>query len=255
MTRRRTHPARSAAPVERPPPTAPGPGAFNESYYRNNGQLGDRPALRYYTRLVKRYVGPGPYLDFGCGTGHLVRHLGRLGPARGFEISTYSAQIARTNARGSTIYSDVAEIDDASIGSLTAIHVLEHLTDEIAEQAIATWLRVLRPHGRALVVIPDPAGRARRIAGDQWNGFSDPTHINLKSHAQWRAFLSARGLRVVKEGSDGMWNVPYRRLPKLIDAGLYAGPALVQFLSGRIILRPGSGESSIFVLEKSHPGG
>jgi SAM-dependent methyltransferase len=222
---------------------------FDETYYRNNGQLGDRPALRYYTRLVRRYIGSGPYLDFGCGTGHLVHHLARLGSAAGFEISEYSAEIGRKNAPGSTIYTDVADIGDASFGGLTAIHVLEHLTDEIADEAIETWLRILRPRARVLVVMPDPAGRARRMAQERWNGFSDPTHINLKPHAEWRSFLSARGLRVLKQGSDGMWNVPYRRLPRLVDAGLHAGPALAQFLSGRLFLGEGCGESSIFILE------
>ncbi|MGX7681455.1 methyltransferase domain-containing protein [Jatrophihabitans sp. DSM 45814] len=232
-----------------------GQGHFDEDYYRNNGQLGDRPALRYYTRLVQRYVGAGPYLDFGCGTGYLVRHLAELAAtegsvASGFEISQYSAEIARRHAPDSTIYTDVADIPASSIGGVTAVHVLEHLSDDIADQAIETWRRILKPRGRALVVMPDPAGRARRMTQERWNGFSDPTHINLKPHAEWRSFLQSRGMRVLREGSDGMWNVPYRKLPKLVDAGLHAGPALAQFLSGRLFLREGSGESSIFVLER-----
>lgn len=223
---------------------------FDEDYYRANGQLGDRPALRYYTRLVRRYVGAGPYLDYGCGTGHLVRHLSGIGTASGFEISEYSASQARENAPGTVIYTDDAAIPDASLGGITCVHVLEHLTDDIVESVLATWQRVLRPDGRVLAVMPDPAGRARALAGERWNGFSDPTHINLKPHAEWRSVLAGHGFRVVREGSDGMWNVPYGRLPKLVDAGLRAGPALVQFLSGRLFLTPGSGESSIFVLER-----
>lgn len=224
---------------------------FDECYYLNNGQLGDRAALRYYTRLVRRYIGAGPYLDFGCGTGHLMRHLHALAEVAGFEVSQYSADIGRHNAPACRIYTDLDAIPDASFGGLTAIHVLEHLTDEVAEQSIAAWRRVLRAKGRALVVMPDPAGRARKLAQEAWNGFSDPTHINLKPHAQWRSFLQERGLRVLKEGSDGMWNVPYGRLPVALDAGLRAGPAFAQFLSGRLFLRPGSGESSIFILERN----
>ncbi|MFL6142801.1 MAG: class I SAM-dependent methyltransferase [Labedaea sp.] len=221
---------------------------FNEEYYRGNGQLGDRPALRYYARLVRRYVGAGPYLDYGCGTGHLVRRLSSLGEASGFEISTYSASQARVNAPGCRIYTDDAEIPDASVAGITSIHVLEHLADDIVEQVLATWRRILRPGGRVLAVMPDPAGRASVMAGEGWIGYADTTHINLKPHAEWAAVLAGHGLRVLREGSDGMWNVPYGRLPKLVDAALRAGPALAQFLSGRLFLRPGSGESSIFVL-------
>ena len=223
---------------------------YDEEYYLANGQAGDRPALRWYTQLVRHYTAGGPYLDYGCGTGHLVRRLSALGPAAGFEISEYSAATARTNAPGTTITTDPSELGDGAFGALTAIHVLEHLDDATAEETLATWRRVLRPGGHALVVMPDPTGRGRRLAGDGWMGFEDPTHINLKPHAQWREFLTARGFTVQREGTDGLWDVPYGRLPKLLDAARHAVPAFVQFLSGRLVLPAGSGESSVFVLRR-----
>jgi SAM-dependent methyltransferase len=224
---------------------------YNEDYYQANGQSGDRPALRYYTRLVHRYIGgSGPFLDYGCGTGYLVKHLSGLGEALGFEISEFSAEQARRNAPGCEIYTDDAKIPDASVGGMTSIHVVEHLTDEIVEHVLPTWRRILKPGGRALVVTPDLGGRASKLHGDKWVGHEDPTHINLKAHAEWKAILQGHGFRVLREGSDGMWDVPYSKLPKLVDAGLRAGPALTQFLSGRLFLKPGSGESSIFVLER-----
>lgn len=224
---------------------------YGPEYYAANGQAGDRPALRWYTRLVRRYVGPGPYLDFGCGTGHLLRRLSELGPAVGFEVSEWSAQTARVMAPGCAVYERAEDLPTAGFGGITAIHVLEHLDDETASEALRTWRRVLRPRGRALVVMPDPAGKARALAGSAWNGFRDETHINLKPHVEWRRFLVDHGFTVVREGSDGLWNVPYGRLPKLMDAALRAGPSLVQFLSGRLFLRPGSGESSLFVVERA----
>ena len=68
------------------------------------------------------------------------------------------------------------------LGGLTAIHVLEHLADSVVAEALACWRRVLRPGGRALVVVPDPAGRGRELSGPRWMGFQDETHINLKPH-------------------------------------------------------------------------
>ncbi|HEY9414381.1 MAG TPA: class I SAM-dependent methyltransferase [Pseudonocardia sp.] len=237
------------------------PGSYDEAYYEFNGQIGDRPALGWYTRLVRRYVGPGPYLDFGCGTGHLLRRLsvaaaresgnGTGASAAGFEVSGFSAARARQTAPGCPVYTEMADLPDAHFGGLTAIHVLEHLEDSQVVAALATWRRTLRPGARALVVLPDPAGCARALTGDKWAGFSDPTHINLKSHAAWRELLEAEGFTVLREGSDGLWNVPYRKLPKIVDAALHAVPSLTQFLAGRLFLRPGSGESAVFVLELS----
>ncbi|OLT12547.1 hypothetical protein BJF78_24140 [Pseudonocardia sp. CNS-139] len=221
---------------------------YDAAYYAGNGQAGDRPALRWYVRMVRRYVGEGPYLDFGCGTGHLVRRLSEHGAAAGFEISPYSAATARATAAGCPIHTTLDEIPSGAYRGLTAVHVLEHL-DATATDVLACWRRVLLPGGRALVVMPDPAGRARALAGEGWTGYQDPTHINLKPHAQWRDFLVEAGFRVLREGSDGLWNVPYSTAPRLVDAARYAGPSLTQFLSGRLFLRPGSGESSVFVVE------
>ncbi|WP_219417314.1 class I SAM-dependent methyltransferase [Pseudonocardia nigra] len=227
------------------------PDHYDADYYDGNGQAGDRPALRWYVRMVRRYVGPGPYLDFGCGTGHLLRRLGEHDRAAGFEISPYSAAMARGTAPGCVVYTALDEIPDATFRGLTAIHVLEHIDDATVTEVLACWKRVLVPGGRALVVVPDPAGRARALAGESWTGYLDPTHINLKSHAEWRAFLADAGFRLVREGSDGLWNVPYSKLPKLLDALQHAVPSLVQFLAGRLFLRPGAGESGVFVIEKS----
>jgi SAM-dependent methyltransferase len=221
---------------------------FDEAYYRTNGQYGDRPALRYYTRLMARYVGPGRVLDFGCGTGHLVRRLSALGRADGFEVSEYSAEQARRTAPGAQIFTDAAKIPTSAYHGLTAIHVVEHLADSDLAAALRTWRRILAPGGRILVVTPDLAGFGRALAQDRWNGFSDPTHINLKAHSDWKLLLEDNGFTVLREGSDGLWDVPYGRLPRVADAALHAVPAFTQYLSGRLLLRPGTGESSIFII-------
>lgn len=233
------------------PADAPDDVPFDEAYYQANGQDGDRPALRFYVRLVRRYIGPGPYLDFGCGTGYLLRRLSQVGPAAGFEISPFSAATSRRTAPGCQVSTSVDDLPDAAFAGVTAIHVVEHLDDEVADSVLATFRRVLKPGGRALVVTPDSGGRAHQLLGGRWSGFDDPTHINLKTHAQWRAFIGERGFSVLQEGTDGLWNPPYGRLPRLADAALHSGPALAQFLAGRLVLRPGRGESSIFVIERT----
>ena len=227
-------------------------GYYDAGYYDANGQAGDRPALRWYVRLVRRYCGPGPYLDFGCGTGHLLRRLAAAGPSVGFEVSPWAAAAARSTA-GCEVHARADDLPTAGFGAVVAVHVVEHLDDDTVGAALATWHRVLRPGGRALVVTPDPDGRGHALTGPRWNGFADATHINLKSHAGWRAFLHAHGFAVLHEASDGLWNVPYGRRPSPAD-GVRAAPAFVQYAAGRLWLPPGSGESSVFVVGRASAG-
>jgi SAM-dependent methyltransferase len=227
---------------------APAGNAYDARYYRANGQAGDRPALRWYTRMVRRYCGQGPYLDFGCGTGHLLRRLAALGPAAGFEVSPWAAAAARATA-GCPVHERLDDLPDGGFGVVVAVHVLEHLEEATVATALATWRRVLRPDGRALVVTPDPAGRGHALAGSRWVGSADPTHVNLQPHADWRTLLGRNGFHVEHEGSDGLWNIPYGRRPSPADA-LRAAPALAQFLSGRLWVPPGAGESAVFVVRR-----
>ncbi len=230
---------------------------YGPDYYRDNGQSGDRPALAWYARLVRHYCGAGPYLDYGCGTGHLLRRLAAHGSAAGFEASAWSVAAARDATPGATVYDDPAALPSAAFGALVAVHVLEHLDDATVTAALATWRRVLVPGGRALVATPDPAGRGHAISGPRWIGYADPTHVNLQPHEHWRVLLSAHGFSVLREGSDGLWNVPYGRSPRERRGRVVgprdvvrAAPAFAQYLAGRLVLPPGSGESAMFVVER-----
>ena len=125
--------------------------------------------------------------------------------------------------------------------------MLEHLDDDAVADASRTWRRVLVPGGRALVATPDPAGPRARDLRAAVVGYADPTHVNLKPHAYWRDCWSTHGFAVLREGSDGLWNVPYGRgTARAMSSGRPRRSA--QYLAGRLVLPPGSGESSVFVI-------
>lgn len=224
------------------------PDAYDEDYYAANGQLGDRPALRYYTRLVAAHLRPTSVLDVGCGTGHLLGRMGRRWPADGLELSPFSASVARRTSPHSAVWESSAELPEAAYDALTAIHVVEHIPDDALAALLDDLRRACVPTARALIVTPDPAGRAHALHGSRWGALTDPTHVNLKPHDDWVEFFRANGLTVVKEASDGLWNFPYSRLPLPLDILRHGLPMAGQFLSGRMLLPPGVGESSVFVL-------
>jgi SAM-dependent methyltransferase len=202
-------------------------------------------ALGWYVRMTRRYLGPGPYLDFGCGTGLLLRALARRGPCSGFEPDADLAALARRTAPGCPVVTDPAELSDGAFRGIVAVDALARLDDTAARDAVRVWRRVLRPGGRALVVAPDSAGRARELA--------DGTDVvvegagRARSHEQWREFLVGAGFVVVREGSDGLHRPPYGRVPTALDTRTV--PAFAQMRTSRLYLAPGSGESAVFVVE------
>lgn len=224
--------------------------SYQQSYYEANGQAGDRPALKLFTRLARRYIEPGLVADFGCGTGFLLNHLKHHFDVRGIEASDWARPIAASRA-GVPVLTSTAELADASLSGIVSIHVVEHIEDEPLRAVLGDWYRVLRPGGRALVVTPDAAGFAARRKGAAWIALTDPTHINLKAHGDWVALFEATGFRCVRGFADGLWDFPYL-VPVLGKAEVFllGWPTLVQFLLARPVLPAGSGESSILVMEK-----
>jgi len=224
--------------------------SYDSNYYSGNSQDRDRPALLFYDRLIRRHLPPGPCLDFGCGTGHLLKRISRHRPAIGVESSSWARPVASKNAPEARILSSLSDVEDGACAGLVSIHAVEHIEDQDLLPLFAEFHRIMKAGARALIVTPDAAGWAARRKGSGWIAFSDPTHINLKSHAQWAAMFERAGFRLVAEGADGLYDFPYtpRRHPK-VDVLLRGWPTLFQFVLGRLVLEPGVGESSIFVLE------
>lgn len=223
---------------------------YTAQYYSGNGQDGDRPALRLFTRLAKRYLRRGRVLDFGCGPGFFLTHLKAHFDACGVERSHWASAVARERT-GVPIYNSLDSVPDASCDALVSIHVVEHIDDETLAIVLDQWRRVLKPGSRVLVVTPDAHGFAHRRKGREWIAFSDPTHTNLKSNLEWHGTFSRAGFTVVRSFADGLWDFPYL-FPALgkLEVCLLGWPTLLQFLIARPLLRPGSGESVILILER-----
>lgn len=223
---------------------------YQENYYQENGQDNDRPALLYFQRLAVRYIGQGTVLDFGCGVGHLLKRLSRRFSAVGVEASDW-ARAKAVSDTGLPVYSSSTELGDSSLQGIVSIHVVEHIPDEPLRLVLAEWRRILVPGGTAVVVTPDAGGYAAGAKGESWIALTDPTHINLKSHRAWVREFEMAGFEVVVEGADGLWDFPYAHhwLGRL-EVFIKGWPTLAQFISGRVLLKPGSGESCVFVLKR-----
>jgi SAM-dependent methyltransferase len=224
--------------------------SFDRLYFASNRQDRDRPALWFYSRLVKSFFSPGIILDFGCGTGFFVRRLSRFFNVDGFDVSAYGRQTAQLLMPQARIFTAMDQIPDGIYSGITALHVLEHIEDSELVAVFSCWKSALLKGGMVLCVVPELEGRGHLLKKDKWIGFRDHSHVNLKTRERWRQLFSENGFKVLRCGTDGLWDFPYSNR-RWLDLLFRAPVTVLQLLAGRLILPAGSGESAIFLLERS----
>jgi 2-polyprenyl-3-methyl-5-hydroxy-6-metoxy-1,4-benzoquinol methylase len=119
------------------------------------------PVERTVGALANVVAPPGPVADLGCGPGAHALALARRGyDVIGVDGSPRMVEVARTRAARDKVDAtfdlhDVSaplRFEDASLGGVLAIHVLQHLPHPAA--FIAEIRRCLRPDGHLLITAP-----------------------------------------------------------------------------------------------------
>jgi SAM-dependent methyltransferase len=201
---------------------------YTEQYYAAHGLAGDRIALWFYARMVRRLRrGGGRLLDFGCGTGHLLRRLCEHFEAYGYDASAEARTVCRLTAPDAVILEEWQSLPVDSLDVVVALHTLEHLPRPRA--IMEPLVRRLVPGGIFLFVVPNPGGLGHRLKGRQWFAYRDPTHCSVLSSGEWLTLARRAGLRVRWVRGDGMWDPPYvPLLPVGVQRVLFGAPAGVQ---------------------------
>ncbi len=210
---------------------------------------------RYYALLAQRYGPPGGrVLELGCGMGHLLSWLARRYHVFGSDINPWAlAQAKRNVPEGQFVLlsaDDICAFPEATFEVVIAKHVVEHLSHP--EQAISEMSRVMKPAGLLILSTPNLSSPMRIRKKENWIGYKDPTHINLKPPEQWLASLRLNGLLPRKVFSDGFWDAPYfPTIPTALQKLFFGLPGGLQAILGWSIIPLRMGESLIVLAEKA----
>lgn len=161
------------------------------------------PLLRFLDHrkarsLMRRYGRKGgSVLDVGAGDGKFLAGMRRAGM-----IPTGTSASRRSCEASAALYGiplqhrqDLPPAPTGGFDLITYWHVFEHLEDPPSH--IRAWRKRLRPGGRLIIEVPDPASYGARLCYRSWLG-SDPVHhINMVSTPELEKAVRDAGLQTV----------------------------------------------------------
>jgi SAM-dependent methyltransferase len=135
-----------------------------------------------------------PVLDLGCGRGEWLELLREEGlRARGVDLNRVLVEACRQQGleivEGDAI-GYLRSLPDASLGVVTAFHLIEHLPFDGFVRLLDETVRVLKPGGVAIFETPNP----ENVLVGSYTFYLDPTHRNPLPSSVVKFLAEARGL-------------------------------------------------------------
>lgn len=209
---------------------------------------------RFYAILARRYGLPNaPLLEIGCGLGHLVGQLRADFETYGVDVNAWALQQAKHEAPRTPLSLASAEelpFPSDAFGVVIIKHIVEHLPRP--GKAIRELGRILAPGGALILSTPNLDSLLKPLKGENWIGYQDPTHISLKTPAEWlRLIRHEANLGVERVFSDGFWDTPYVPLiPETLQKLIFGSLGGIQAIMGQPFLPRRWGESIIVIARK-----
>jgi 2-polyprenyl-3-methyl-5-hydroxy-6-metoxy-1,4-benzoquinol methylase len=157
--------------------------AFESAFRGAREDLIDR-----YGSLADMFIGHGPVVDIGCGRGEFLELLAERGvEAYGIEVD--AALVEEAQARGLPVTLDdavrhVASVPDNSLGGITLIQVVEHLTPQSVVDLVGVASEKVVRGGLMVLETVNP----QSLYTFAHSFYLDPTHGN-PVHPAYLKFL------------------------------------------------------------------
>ena len=171
---------------------------YDEAYYRARVAWYERQ-WRYYAEKLLPLLGPSSrVLDVGCGYGGLLKTLQERGVRDVVGIDLYSPTREMTIREFglNVIFAEFESYDfgDRRFDLIVSQHTLEHVSNPVS--TLRKMARLLTPHGRLVVSVPNFASRTSRWFGPRWLFAKTPQHLYLYTAPVLKGLLTRAGLQV-----------------------------------------------------------
>ena len=247
---------------------------FNKDYfrrYKKRGKFGlvygEKPFwYGFWERYIRKHViKRSVILEVGCGPGFFLKRIENDFVTYGLDVSESAILEAKERAPKSKLFTGTAEslpFNDGQIDCVIAFDVIEHL--ERPEAFLKEAARVLTKGGILIISTPNITSFGARVKGqkpelkglpyeeryEESHIWRDETHISLKEKTEWAKLLEKHGFKVIRDGTDSLWDLPYFPQIPLSIQKLFFIPFNIALTWAFGFLRWEWGENIIFIAKR-----
>jgi len=154
-----------------------------------------KEGFKIYLPYIKNLA---PVLDLGCGRGDWLEILSKQ-RIEAHGVDNNQIQIEQCLAQGLNVTENdfvvhLRSMDDASVGTITGFHIIEHLSLDTLLTLLNESMRVLRPGGLVIFETPNPENV---LVGSNYF-YMDPTHRHPLPSELMAFLLETRGFQSIE---------------------------------------------------------
>ena len=177
--------------------------AEHYSQYSRNNEVCDLTELVYGKWILDwKNNGFSSHLDFGCGSGELVKYANMNGiNSVGTEIDESAIKILKMSGVRAENFSQILAKNN-TFDVITLIEVVEHLSDPL--QVLTDLNRLLTDKGMLFITTPNFDSLNRYLYQSKWRVLSYPDHINMFSKNSIIKILRTSGFDAINVRTSGL---------------------------------------------------
>ncbi|MEL6560518.1 MAG: class I SAM-dependent methyltransferase [Bacteroidota bacterium] len=157
---------------------------------------------RYFTKrkkykLVSSYQKPGKILDYGCGTGDLLKFFeNKQWSVKGVEPDPNARKIADTENKLDVVES-IGKLDKKDKFNVIMLwHVMEHIAD--LKKTARKLVRHLEDNGTMIIAVPNHESYDAKYYKENWAGYDVPRHLYHFNQLNIKELFKKMKVKLVK---------------------------------------------------------